>query len=158
MTTWQVTVERRIAAPAARVWETLTDIARSPHVIAEVERVELLDGDSPFGVGTRWRETRLIFGKESTDEKRVTAADPAKRLVVESDSRGVHYTSEFTLAPADGDAATSIRLTLDAETDKQSLTGTMGTFLTDIGAKAAAKSLAEDLDGIAASAEETKPA
>lgn len=156
MSTWQVTVERRIAAPVGRVWETLTDIARSPHVIGEIERVELLDGDSSFGVGTRWRETRLIFGKESTDEKRVTAADPAKRLVVESDSRGVHYTSEFTLVTEDGDdTATTVRLTLEAETDKQSLTGTMGTFLTDIGAKAAAKSLAEDLDGIATSAEGT---
>lgn len=147
MTTWQVTVERRIAAPASRVWEALTDIEGAPRVINGIERVEMLT-EAPFGTGTRWRETRRIFGKEATEEMWVTASEPPKRYVVESDSRGVHYTSEFTLTPEEGDA-TTVRLSFASETDKKSLSGTMGKFLGGIGSKAVAKSLSKDLDDVA---------
>ncbi|RAJ61815.1 polyketide cyclase/dehydrase/lipid transport protein [Streptomyces sp. Amel2xB2] len=151
MTTWQVTVERRISAPAARVWEALTDIEGSPRVISGIERVEMLS-DGPFGKGTRWRETRSIFGKEATEEMWVTASEPQRRYVVESDSRGVHYTSEFALTP-EGDDVTVVRLSFASETDKKSLTGTMGKFLGSIGSKAVAKSLAKDLEDVSVAAE-----
>lgn len=151
MTTWQVTVERRIAAPADRVWEALTDIEGSPRVISGIERVEMLSEGS-FGVGTRWRETRRIFGKEATEEMWVTASEPPKRYVVESDSRGVHYTSEFALSP-EADGATTVRLVFGSETEKKSLSGTMGKFLGGIGSKAVAKALTKDLDDISASVE-----
>lgn len=151
MTTWQVTVERRMAAPAGQVWETLTDIEGSPRMIGGVERVELLS-EGPFGVGTRWRETRRIFGKEATEEMWVTASDAPKRYVVESDSRGVHHASEVTLTPEQDDV-TTVRLTLDSETEKQSLSGEMGKFLGGIGSKALANALSKDLDDIAAAVE-----
>lgn len=156
MTTWQVTVERRIAAPVGRVWEALTDLEGSPRVISGIESVEMLS-EAPFGVGTRWRETRRIFGKEATEEMWVTAAEAPKRYVVEADSRGVHYTSEFTLAPEQDDpAATTVRLTLDSETEKKRLSGTMGKFLGGIGSKAVAKSLSKDLEDVAAFVESSK--
>jgi uncharacterized membrane protein len=151
MTTWQVTVERRIAAPADRVWDALTDIEGSPRVISGIERVEVLS-EAPFGVGTRWLETRRIFGKEATEELWVTASEAPKRYVVESDSRGVHYTSEFTLTPEQDDA-TTVRLTFDSETDKKSLSGTMGKFLGSLGSKAVANALAKDLEEVSAAVE-----
>ena len=154
MTTWQVTVEHRIAAPVERVWEALTDIGRAPEVITGIERVEVLS-DGPFAVGTRWRETRRIFGKEATEEMYVTAAKAPERYVVESDSRGVHYISEFTLTPDEG-GATSVRLVLDAETEKKSLGGAMGKFLGGIGSKAVAKAISKDLEDVAAAVESSK--
>jgi len=156
MTTWQVTVERRVAAPAGRVWEALTDIEGSPRVISGIEHVEMLS-EAPFGVGTRWRETRRVFGKEAIEEMYVTACEPPERYVVEADSRGVHYTSEFTLTPEEDDAGTTtVRLTLDSETEKKRLSGTMGKFLGGIGSKAVAKSLFKDLEDVAVSVESSK--
>lgn len=154
MATWQVTVERRIAAPTAQVWEALTDVEASPRLVDGIERVEMLNGP-PFDVGTRWRETRRMFGKEATEEMYVTACEAPERYVVEADSRGVHYTSEFTLAP-EQDEATTVSLAFSSETDKQSLTGTMGKFLGGISSKAVAKSLAKDLEDIAAAVESAR--
>ncbi|NLU75618.1 SRPBCC family protein [Streptomyces sp. HNM0575] len=152
MSTWQLTVEHRIAAPPVRVWETMTDIEGSPNVISGVERVELLS-DAPFGVGTRWRETRLMFGEEATEEMWVSACEAPTRYVVEADSRGVHYTSEFTLAP-DGDDATSVRLVFGgSRTEKNALGGVIGKLFGGIGARTVEKALTKDLEDIAASAE-----
>lgn len=151
MTAWQVTAELRIAAPVERVWEALSDIEGSPERIAGIERVEVLS-EGPFGAGTRWRETRRIFGKEVTDEMYVSAAEAPARYVVESDARGVHHTSVFTLTP-EPDGATTVRLVIDSETEKRSLDGAMGKFLGGIGSKAVAKAVTKDLEDVAAAVE-----
>jgi carbon monoxide dehydrogenase subunit G len=156
MSTWQLTVEHRMAAPPMRVWETMTDIENSPRVISGVERVEMLS-EAPFGVGTRWRETRLMFGKEATEEMWVTACESPERFVVEADSRGVHYTSEFTLHP-DGDDATSVRLVFGgSRTEKKNgFGGVIGKLFGGIGAKTVEKALTKDLEDIASSVEAAK--
>lgn len=156
MSSPQVTVERRIAAPADRVWAALTDIEHGADVIKGIDRIEML-GEGPFGVGTRWRETRRMLGKEATEEMWVTESEPGTRYVVEAESRGMHYTSEFLLTPQ-GEDATSVRLTFGAETGEQGglKAALMKAFVT-VGAKGAAKALAKDLADIAASLEETAP-
>jgi len=151
MSAWQVTVERRIAAPAGRVWEALTDIEGSPRVISGVERVEVLS-EGPFGVGTRWRETRRMFGKEATEEMYVTACEPPDRYVVAADSRGVHYISEFVLTP-EGDDATAVRLAFGSKVEKAGFAKLMAKLFGGIGSKAVAKAIAKDLEDIATAVE-----
>jgi len=47
-------------------------------------------------VGTKWRETRVMFGKEATEVMWVTEMNKDKNYVVEAESRGTHYRSEYT--------------------------------------------------------------
>lgn len=86
------------AASPTQVWEVLTDIAHAADTLSRVDRVEVLS-DAPYGVGTRWRETRIIFGKETTEELLVTVSDAPHRTVVELESGGFRYTTAFTVAP-----------------------------------------------------------
>ncbi|MGH3312978.1 MAG: SRPBCC family protein [Streptomyces sp.] len=152
MSTSQVTVERRIAAPVGRVWEALTDIEGSPRVLSGVERVEMLS-EGPFGVGTRWRETRRMLGKEATEEMYVTASEAPTRYVAEADSRGVHYVSEFVLTP-EGDDATAVRLVFGSELDKMGgVAGVLMKLFGGLGAKAVAKAIAKDLADVATAVE-----
>ncbi len=151
MTTWQVDVERRIAAPPGRVWEALTDIEGSPRVISGIERVEMLS-DGAFGVGTRWRETRRMLGKDATEEMWVTACEAPARYVVEAESHGAHYTSEFVLTPESGEA-TTVRLSFGSEVQKAGVAKVMGKLLGGIGSKAVAKALAKDLSDVAGALE-----
>ncbi|OEU90455.1 polyketide cyclase/dehydrase [Streptomyces abyssalis] len=156
MGTAQVTVERRIAAPAGRVWEALTDIEHSAEVIKGIDRIEMLS-EGPFGVGTRWRETRTMLGKEATEEMWVTASEAPERCVIEAESRGVHYTSEFLLTPAGGES-TDVRLTFGSRTtEKGGLKGAVMKMLGGLRSKAAAKALAKDLADVAASLESPQP-
>jgi uncharacterized protein YndB with AHSA1/START domain len=152
MTSWQLTVEHRIAAPASKVWEALTDIEGSPHVISGIERVEMLS-EAPFGVGTRWRETRRVFDKDATEELWVTACEAPVRYVVEAESRGVHYTSEFLLN-SEQDGGTCVRLVFGgSRTEKNALGGVIGKLFGGLGAKTVEKALTKDLEDVAASVE-----
>ena len=92
----EISVQRRIAAPPASVWAVITDLESSPQVVQAIEAVEVTNGDG-FEVGTAWNETRTMFGKTVTEHMVVTSVDEPSSYVVESDSRGTHYVSTFTI-------------------------------------------------------------
>lgn len=102
MTGHRVELQRTVQAPVERVWDVLTDVARADQILTGVTEVELIT-QGPYRVGTRWRETRRMFGKDATEQLEVTVVEPPTRTVVEADSGGVHYVTEFRLAPAAGD-------------------------------------------------------
>ncbi|MFF8958980.1 SRPBCC family protein [Streptomyces sp. NPDC014894] len=149
-----VVVERRIAAPAERVWRALTDLERAPAVLSAVESVELLS-EGAFGVGTRWRETRRMLGKRATEEMWVTASEPPLGYVVEAASRGARYVSDFALRPA-GPAATDVRMTFTA-VPPGGAAGLAARLLGGLGARAVARAIAKDLEDVAASVEREGP-
>ncbi|MEU5402138.1 SRPBCC family protein [Streptomyces sp. NPDC005963] len=146
-----VVVERRIAAPAERVWRTLTDLERAPAVLSGVDSVEVLSS-GPFRVGTRWRETRRVLGRQATEEMYVTTSEPPRRFVVEADSQGAHYTSEFVLSET-GTDRTQVRMTFTA-VPPPGMSGLLARVFGAIGAKAVAKTIARDLADVATAVEQ----
>lgn len=102
----QVEVRREVAAPPQRVWDLATDLRNAPQVLTGVDAVDVLT-PGPFAVGTRWRETRTMFGRQATEEMWVTAVDPGRSYTVEAESNGMHYVSTFAFEPTgDGDGTT----------------------------------------------------
>ena len=150
----EMRVQRRIAATAETVWDVLTDLERSPEVIGAIQSVERLDDGDDFAVGTRWRETRTMFGREATEEMEVTALDPGNGYVVEADGAGAHYRTEFTLEPDGG--GTEVTMTFAAEPTGMAgrvMAATVGRLF----AGATRKAVAADLDDIAHAAEQGLP-
>ncbi|MCM2390140.1 SRPBCC family protein [Streptomyces albipurpureus] len=146
-----VVVERRIAAPIERVWHALTDLEGAPALLSGVDAVEMLS-QGPFGVGTRWRETRRVLGKQATEEMYVTASDAPYRYVVEADSPGgAHYDSEFLLREV-GPDATQVRMTFTA-VPPSGVGGLLAKLFGGIGARAVAKTIAKDLEEVASAVE-----
>ncbi len=146
------TVERRVAAAPDRVWEVLTDLERAPEVITAVESVEM-HTEPPFGVGTRWTETRMASGRHATETMEVVEVEPGRRYVVEAVGTGSRYRSEFRLEP-DGDG-TRLVMTFGAEplgVTARILDATIGRFFEG----ATRKALAADLDDIARASEATR--
>ncbi|MDV9190821.1 SRPBCC family protein [Streptomyces sp. SR27] len=149
--TTSVVVERRVAASPGRVWESITDLPEMPRVLSGVEKVEVLT-EGGFGVGTRWRETRRMLGKEATEEMTVTESEPPDRYVTVADSHGMRYVSELTLTP-DGTGATTLRMTFSATPAAGRTPGVLGRLMARFGAKAVARALAKDLSEIARAVE-----
>ncbi|MDP7069948.1 MAG: SRPBCC family protein [Phycisphaerales bacterium] len=141
-----LSISRRIAAPQQRVWDVITDLEGCAERIEAIVKVEMLTGPS-VGVGTRWKETRLLFKRETTETMEITAFEPPLRYLVEADSCGAHFASELRCEP-DGGAATVLSMTMEttprtwfAKLMKPLARLTMGTTR---------KMLERDLDDIAA--------
>src|SRR5262245_3572719 len=109
MTTCSCT--RHVNAPPDRVFAVAADLRRTSAVISGIKRLEVL-GDGPIGRGTRFRETRLMFGREATEEMEIVEFDPPRGYAIGCESCGCRYRSEFRFRPADG--GTDMEMTFNA--------------------------------------------
>lgn len=133
-----IELSERIAAPIDTVWEVFTDLAGAADHIRGIDSIELLTS-GPMQLGTRWRETRTMYGREATEEMEVTAFEPPERYVVEAESHGANYRSEYRFR-ADG-GATEVATTFAATP-----TGLFGRIMGVVMGRAMAKSVASALE------------
>lgn len=96
-----ITVSTHVSAPVERVFGVYTDLAKAVERIPAIIDLEVLS-EGPFGEGTRWRETRVMFKKKATEEMWVTGFDPPRSYNVDSESHGMHYSTVFSFTPDDG--------------------------------------------------------
>ena len=145
-----VEVRRRVAAPVERLWAVATDPAGAPAVMSGIDSVEVLT-PGPFGVGTRWRETRTMMGRSATEEMTVTAVEPQRGYTVEAASSGVRYVSTFGCAPAP-DGGTDVRMTFGG-TPSSAVTRVFAAVTGPLVRRSVTKALDRDLADLAAAAE-----
>lgn len=88
----------RIRGTQQVVFEAVSDLEHAAERIGAIKEIEMLT-DGPVGKGTRWRETRLMFGKECTEEMEITEFDPPSGYTVSADNCGCRYTTRFSVRP-----------------------------------------------------------
>lgn len=107
-----MTLTQSVKAPPERVFGVFTDIAGALDHITAIMKIDILtEGD--IGSGTRWKETRVMMGRECTEELAITEFDPARHYTVESDSCGSHFVCHFDFE-SDGDV-TEVTMNLNCE-------------------------------------------
>ena len=92
----------KIESPREVVFDLFTDLEKMADHIDGIARLEKLT-EGPVGVGTRFRETRVFFKKEATEEMEFTRFEPGRSYTVECESCGAHYKSTYRFTP-DGEA------------------------------------------------------
>ncbi|MCG8653648.1 MAG: SRPBCC family protein, partial [Pirellulales bacterium] len=107
-----ITITEKIAAPADLVFQRSTDIAAWPDFISSITGVKLLT-DGPVGVGTKFVETRMMYGREASEQMEVTEFDPPHGYTLEAENHGAHYYSRFRFQ-TDG-TGTAVTLSFDAQ-------------------------------------------
>ncbi|MYF76963.1 MAG: SRPBCC family protein [Acidobacteria bacterium] len=138
-----VEVTTTVAASSERVFGAATDLARLPETMSGIDSVEVLS-DGPFGEGTRWRETRTLYGKQATEEMWVTGFDPPRSYVVEAESHGAHYRTEITFVP-EGDRT---RVTFVFGARPLSFFARLFSVFSGLMLKSVRKALEQDLDDL----------
>ena len=98
------------AAPPEIAYATALDLARWPDFIRGISKLEIVTPGEPE-VGTRFRETRTMFGREAVEEMTIAELDPPNRQVFTAQNHGARYTAT-TQFIADG-SGTRIRLTFE---------------------------------------------
>jgi len=137
-----------IEAPPRKVFELASDFASAPDYINGIARVEMLT-DGPVGVGTRFRETRVMFKREATEEMEITGFDPPRSYTLGCQSCGCRYTSRFEFLPRDN--GTQVKMRFDAE-PLTFMAKVLSVILRPM-MKACVKACAKDLDDLRRAAE-----
>lgn len=93
----EVEASIEVSAPAADVWNIITDVRRSAEVVGAIDDVVMLADEAEFGIGTRWRETRTTAGKPLVVEMEVISINPGNSYVVEVEQRDIIYVTTISL-------------------------------------------------------------
>lgn len=147
-----VTSTITIAAPIERVWELFTDFPNAAERIQGISKMEFLEKDGRAEVGMKWRETRVMFGKEATEVMWITDLQPNRSYVVEAESHGVHYTSTYTFTPTNG--GTQVTLTFGGE-PQTFMARVMGAIMAPLMSGSIKKMLLADMEDLKKVAEAT---
>ena len=138
-----------INAPKEKVWNVLVDIDNATSNISAITNVDIVDRPSSGVVGLKWKETREMFGKPTTEEMWISAADKPNSYDVSSDSHGMKYLTRFELNDADG--GTEVKMIFGGEA--VSLGAKIMAPLMGFMSGTLKKQLDQDLDDIKAASE-----
>lgn len=90
----------------------MSDFSNAAGRISAIKKCEVLTPGA-VGKGTRFRETRVMFGKEATETMKVIEWNPPSSYTVKAESCGCRYLSTVTCQP-DG-AETIVSMSFSAE-------------------------------------------
>lgn len=140
----QMKTTREIAAPIERVFAVATDLRNAPGRIRAITKMEVLT-DGPVRQGTRFRETRTMFGRPATEEMEITSFDAPRSYTVGCQNHGCRYRTEFGFKKTGN--GTEVTMTFTAE-PLTLFARIMGTLMKPLAKKMIAE-CAQDLDDIA---------
>jgi hypothetical protein len=87
-----------ITAPAAAVWNVITDIENATQTISGIELIEVLEKPENGLVGLQWRETRTVFGKTATEVMQITDAAENDSYTTKAVSHGCVYITTMEIS------------------------------------------------------------
>jgi uncharacterized membrane protein len=136
----QTRSSRTIAAPVEAVFDCVAHIENFSHAVPDIASIEFLT-QSRRGVGTRFRETRVMKGRQSTTELEVTEYDVPRRIRLVSDEGGTIWDTVFTTAAVEG--GTQLDMVMDARPHK-----VMAKFVNPFIGRMIAKAVEEDMNAV----------
>lgn len=91
-----------IVAPIDVVFDLFTNLDTIGENITGIKSIEVLEGPAKMQKGTKWKETRVMFGKEATETMTITQLEPNKMYTAIAASHGMEYVTTYTFG-GDGD-------------------------------------------------------
>jgi len=104
-----------IPAPKAKCFEAFSDLNGLADLVSAITEIKILT-PGEIGVGTKFRETRVMFGKESSEVMEITLFERGSHIREEAFSGGMHYISDWRFTESDGQTSVSITFCIQAQT------------------------------------------
>lgn len=139
-----------IKATPQKVWEIIIDIENAADRISGIEKVEILNRPEKGLIGLKWKETRVMFGKEADETMEIVASEAPKYYETHAENHGAIYTSKLEVTSNDSGAT----LTMSFKGEPQTFGAKLMSFLmTPLFKGATKKMVQKDLEEIKAFAE-----
>ncbi|MCW5766609.1 MAG: SRPBCC family protein [Phycisphaeraceae bacterium] len=143
------TVKQLVNAPAEVVFAAASDFANAPSRITGITKMEMLT-TGPVGVGTRFRETRVMFGKQATETMEVIDFKPGRSYTLGATSHGCTYRTTLSVRPVAGGSEVELDFIGTPLTfSRKVMAALMGWMIN----KACVKAIGQDLSDLKASVE-----
>lgn len=123
-----LTMTQSMVAPVELVFDLATDLPRAAEHIDGIDKIEMVT-EGPVGVGARWRETRTMFGRSSTEELEVTAFDRPNSYRAAGESCGCAFEFTFRFQPTVEGTDVTLEMTWRAVTLAAKLMSPLGSLM-----------------------------
>jgi uncharacterized protein YndB with AHSA1/START domain len=108
-------ISRTIAAPLDLVFQTISDVRNFRDAVPHITHVAFLT-DQQVGAGTRFRETRLMNGREHTVEIEVAEYIDNDRVRMISDAGGTIWDTMFTISKSSDNVTLEMQMDVKPHT------------------------------------------
>lgn len=141
----QVTIHGSRAA----VWAAITNIENASETIRGIESIEVVEKPANGLVGLKWRETRILFGKPATVEKRITEAAENEFYKTRAEDGGFVFLTTKRISESGGGTT----LTESHESKPQGIVAKLSVPMLYLFKGVVKKALLQDLNDIKAAVE-----
>lgn len=135
-----ITVTKNINSPVEKVFNTVAHIEEFSKTVSNVTKIEFLS-EQKTGAGTRFRETRLMKGKEASTELEVTEYIKNEKVRLVAENIGTVWDTTFTVKAEGG--GTLLTMAMDAKSNNF-FAGIMNTMIRGM----IAKEVEKDMDAV----------
>ena len=111
-----ITQQVQINADKAAIWHAITDIDHCEQMIEGIINVEVLNKPTDGIVGLKWKETRVMFGKEADETMWITEAVDNQYYATRAENHGAVYLSKLVITEADGQVFLTMSFTAEPQT------------------------------------------
>lgn len=105
--------EISISSDKSTVWQIIKDIENSSENIEAIKKIEILEEASEGLTGLKWRETRVMFGKEATEVMWITDWVENSFYQTRAESHGAVYTSRLEIDKTD--SGCTLKMSFDSQ-------------------------------------------
>jgi len=112
----ELSVFVNIEKPLEDVWKVITNFKDCPTFIESIIKLEILEEPKDTLIGFKWKETRVMFGKEATETMWITNYEVNKFYQTRAESHGSIYISKLSLEPTEDRTQLTMSFSAKAQT------------------------------------------
>ena len=145
----QVEAQVTINASRTTVWNAITNIENAAQFISGIKKIEVVEKPVNGIVGLKWRETRMLYGKPATVEKRITDSAENEFYKTRAEDSGFVFLSTIRISESSG----GITLTTTHDYKPQSISARLKSLPMFLFKGMIKKTLLQDLNNIKSAVE-----
>lgn len=112
----EVSVSIDIEKPLEEVWQAITDFRNCFNYIKSISKLEVIDEPNDTLIGFKWKETRVMFGKEATETMWITDYAENEYYRTRAESHGSVYITTLSVEPLDKQTRLTMAFSAEAQT------------------------------------------
>ena len=112
----ELSVFVEIEKPIENVWKAITDFKNCSNYIESIVKVEVLNEPKDTLLDFKWKETRVMFGKEAVETMWITDFKENEFYQTRAESHGSIYISKFTVEPVEDRTKLTMNFSGEAQT------------------------------------------